>query len=116
MTFIGNMFYVSGCWGAAKICNQSSCVANSNRNHSYFCCCTGGMCNEDVSVPEVEEKSSALVPGWEIKVILCIVDLGCFIHNFLTLMLGDFFIVYLVTFETWHSNFLVVLGLVHFVW
>lgn len=51
-----------GCWGAAKICNQSSCVANSDRNHSYFCCCTGGMCNEDVSVPEVEEKSSPPVP------------------------------------------------------
>jgi len=66
---------VSGCWNDAdnkKSCKSSSCVSyrdaffpNKQMNNSFFCCCYGNMCNNNISkeVINVYSNRSTKSPG-----------------------------------------------------
>ncbi|XP_071514684.1 uncharacterized protein [Panulirus ornatus] len=58
-----------GCWGISdENCYHSSCIASSRQfNNSYFCCCTGHMCNDEVHMP-MSSQSPKVTPVPELLI------------------------------------------------
>ncbi|XP_064113906.1 probable serine/threonine-protein kinase roco5 isoform X3 [Macrobrachium nipponense] len=81
--FIACAFVFFRCWSPEISCQKSSCTATSQKlNNTFFCCCTGDMCNDNVDVMTISTQPP-VVPDPEddnkrnmVIVVLVIVGVG----------------------------------------
>lgn len=79
-----------GCWSAPENCNQTTCAASQKLNKSYFCCCTGDLCNDDVAVLPTSSEPPDVTPNpdpdnsditdilvWAIPILVFVVLMTC---------------------------------------